>query len=124
MRDQLVSWQWQGYPTFHQRPSTLWVHFFAVPVFVASALAVIPSLALGHVVAAGGAALGMVVAFAAQAVTHKREPAPPIPFEGAGDVVSRILLEQFVTWPRFVASGGWWRALRAPAPDQADGTAS
>ena len=26
--------------------------------------------------------------------------------------LSRIFLEQWVTFPRFVFSGGWWRALR------------
>jgi hypothetical protein len=35
------------------------------------------------------------------------------PFDGAGDVVSRLLVEQWVTFPRFVLSGGWGRNLRA-----------
>jgi hypothetical protein len=52
---------------------------------------------------------------ALQGIGHKREAAPPIAFEGPIDVVTRIFVEQFVTFPRFVLTGGWWRALRATA---------
>jgi hypothetical protein len=49
-------------------------------------------------------------AFAAQAVGHGREQNPAIPFEGVSDALGRIFLEQFFTFPRFVVTGGWWRA--------------
>jgi hypothetical protein len=114
VRTDLVSWQWQGYPTFHQRGVTLWIHLFAVPAFVASTLAVVFYLATMELVFAGLSFAGMLVAFAAQGIAHKKEPNAPIPFAGAGDFASRLFLEQFVTFPRFVLTGGWWRALRGP----------
>ena len=36
----------------------------------------------------------------------------PMPFSGPDDVVTRLLVEQWVTFPRFVFSGGWYRNLR------------
>lgn len=113
MREHLVSWQWQGYPTFHQRRLTLWIHLLAVPAFIASTLALVASAAGLRPGQAALALLGAAAAFGAQGFAHKREPNPAIPFEGAGDAVSRILLEQFFTFPRFVLTGGWLRALRA-----------
>ena len=107
-----MRWQWDGYPTFHQRPSTLWIHLFAVPAFAAATLSLLRSLVALEPAAAGASLLGMVVAFAAQGLAHQREDNPAIPFDGPGDAVSRIFLEQFFTFPRFVLSGGWWRALR------------
>ena len=110
MRENLVSWQWEGYPSFHQSRLNLAVHLVAVPAFVASVLNVAWSLSqLAWVPAA--VSLGVaVVAFAAQAVGHGREQNPAIPFAGASDALSRIVLEQFLTFPRFVVTGGWWRA--------------
>ena len=35
----------------------------------------------------------------------------PIPFEGAGDALSRIITEQFVTFWRYVFSGQWLAAI-------------
>jgi hypothetical protein len=66
-------------------------------------------------------------AFAAPAVTlplilqgrgHRLEASRPLPFRGPGDVVARLFVEQWITFPRFVAGGGFaaaWRAAGAPA---------
>ena len=34
------------------------------------------------------------------------------PFSDRKDAVQRLVVEQFVTFPRFVLSGGWWQAWR------------
>ena len=112
VRPQLLRWQMEGYPTFHTTPLNLLLHIVAVPAFVGSAVALVASLATLNLVGAGVGLVGMAVAFAAQGFGHKREGEPPIPFEGPIDVATRVLVEQFVTFPRFVFSGGWWRALR------------
>lgn len=54
----------------------------------------------------------MVVSMALQGRGHRIEAVPPEPFTSAGNAVARIFLEQWVTFPRFVVSGGWIRALR------------
>lgn len=53
------------------------------------------------------------VAFAVQGLGHKTEPVPPVPFSGPANVVGRVLVEQWVTFPRFVLSGKWSRNVHA-----------
>ncbi|HEX6239498.1 MAG TPA: hypothetical protein VFZ61_01340, partial [Polyangiales bacterium] len=60
-----------------------------------------------------GGGLAMLLAMAAQGSGHRHEANPPPPFRGPLDVVLRIFAEQWITWPRFVLSGGLRRALRA-----------
>ena len=55
----------------------------------------------------------VIVAAAAQGSGHKHEPNPPAPFRSPLDIVARLVVEQFITFPRFVLSGGWSRAWRA-----------
>lgn len=58
-------------------------------------------------------AIGCIaVAVALQGRGHRLEPVPPEPFSGPLNVVSRLFFEQWVTFPRFVVSGGWGAALR------------
>jgi hypothetical protein len=110
---ELLAWQWEGYPGFHQDRRNLLVHAVAVPLFLVGNVSVAVGLALlAPWVAAAGAVLSLA-AFAAQGLGHRREPVPPVPFRGVGDAALRIVLEQWVTFPRFVASGLWLRNLRA-----------
>ena len=48
---------------------------------------------------------GVQLAVAAQGKGHAREEARPHPFRGALDVVARIFVEQWITFPRYVLSG-------------------
>ena len=53
------------------------------------------------------------LSIALQGRGHRREePVPPVPFSSSGNALARIFLEQWITFPRFVLSGGWSRALR------------
>ncbi len=113
VRKDLLRWQLDGYATYHRAALNLWIHLFAVPWFVASSLAFVVALIAASWGAAAGAALSALVAFVVQGIGHKREAAPPVPFDGAADAVTRILAEQFVTFPRFLFGGGWRAALRA-----------
>ena len=54
----------------------------------------------------------MVLAVALQGRTHKRESTPPVAFRGPGDVLARLFVEQWVTFPRYVVSGELARAWR------------
>ena len=51
---------------------------------------------------------------AAQGRGHAKENERPTPFDGAVDFVSRFLVEQFVTFPKFVFSGQLFRNWAAP----------
>jgi hypothetical protein len=110
----LLPWQWKHYPANHRERSNLLLHVVTVPLFqlgtlmLASAPLTSPWLALPGV-------LFMVGAMALQGRGHRLEAAAPIPFRGPLDVVSRIFVEQWVTFPRFVLSGGLAQAWRAAA---------
>jgi len=115
MRRDLLSWQYQGYPEFHRNRTNLLLHIVAVPAFVLSFAGLVLAALTLHWAQTAAALVGMAVSFLVQGVGHQREATPPIPFSGPGDAISRILAEQFVTFPRFVGSGGFGRALKAAA---------
>jgi hypothetical protein len=109
VRKQLLSWQWSLYGDGHQHRANLIIHILTVPLFLAGTAALAcawlsPWLLCG--------APAMAFAMALQGRGHKKESVSPVPFEGASDLVSRIFVEQWVTFPRYVLSGGFARAWR------------
>jgi predicted ABC-type sugar transport system permease subunit len=112
---QLLAWQWEGYARYHQSRANLVMHIFLVPLFLAGNVAlVVGAIRLDGIEAAAGLVC-MVVSLVLQGRGHQGEPVPAVPFSGAGNAVARLFLEQWITFPRFVLSGGWWRALRTAA---------
>ena len=109
----LARWQWQGYGLYHQTMRNLLVHIVAVPMFLLGNVLVAVGLVVGTWWVAAVGALLSGAAFAVQGVGHKGEPVPPVPFSGPGNAAARVFLEQWVTFPRFVLSGGWAENLRA-----------
>ncbi|HAI58779.1 MAG TPA: terminase [Xanthomonadaceae bacterium] len=105
----LLAWQFRDYAERHQDKLNLWLHLYAVPAFIAGMLAAALHLltlnTIGFVVSLGFAA----IAFGVQALGHARERLGHEPYRGPADFVSRVFAEQFVTFPRFVLSGGWMR---------------
>ena len=110
---ELLRWQWDGYQHNHKSAWNLLFHALMVPLFVGGNLLLVPALALRHWPAAivGIAAMGL--SLAVQGWGHGLERHSPEPFTGMRNVVLRILFEQWITFPRFVLSGAWFRALRA-----------
>ncbi len=109
---ELLRWQFEGYARYHQSRANLLIHIVAVPLFIAGTVilftAVVRLSLLGAVVAIGS----IVVAVVLQGRGHRLEPVPPEPFSGPLNFVARLFFEQWVTFPRFVFSGGWSAALR------------
>jgi hypothetical protein len=109
----LVAWQYENYPLAHTTRANLLLHVVTEPLFVFGLLSAPGLFATGNWIG-GLVSLGFViVAAAAQGRGHKIEPNPPLPFQSPLDVGARLVTEQFVTFPRFVLSGGWSRAWRA-----------
>jgi len=109
---ELLRWQYAGYEKFHRSRANLLIHIFAVPLFIVSSAALIVSLLSLAWFFASGAIVLMVISIGLQGRGHGREAQPPEPFTGALNAIARIFLEQWITFPRFVISGGWWRALQ------------
>jgi hypothetical protein len=113
-RPDLIRWQWELYPEGHATRRNLALHLFAVPLFDLGLAGAVAAPVLGAPLWAIGAGLGAAaVGFGIQGAGHKGEPVAPVPFAGPIDVLTRILTEQYFTWWRFLASGGFARAWRA-----------
>ena len=107
VRPNLLAWQWSDYVAKHRDRGNLLIHIVAVPLFQLATLVLLGAV-LGRSVTAAVIAVGaMVGALVLQGRGHRREVEAPTPFDGGADFVSRFVVEQWVTFPRFVLSGGW-----------------
>jgi hypothetical protein len=109
----LLAWQWSIYADGHRDRRNLAVHALTEPLFVLGSVGVVaaPIIATWSLAALG---IGlMMAAMALQGRFHKCEATPPAPFRGPIDVLARIFAEQWITFPRYVLSGGFSRAWRA-----------
>src|SRR6267142_7098379 len=112
MRESLLAWQWSDYTSKHRDRGNLLLHAIAVPMFLLSTVLLVTALVTREGVAAVFAVAGMGVSVLLQGRGHRREDEAPTPFDGGGDFVTRFFVEQWVTFPRFVLSGGWLRNFR------------
>ena len=103
----LLRWQWSLYPDGHRDRRNLALHAATVPMFLAGTCALVV-----HPLAGGGL---MLAALIAQGRSHKLEKTAPVPFLGPFDVVKRFVVEQWITFPRFVLSGAFAKAWRESA---------
>jgi len=109
---QLLRWQWEGYPRYHRSRFNLLLHIAAVPMFLVGNIALLVALVQRSWHIRIAAVVAMVLSIALQGRGHRHEHTPPEPFTSPLNAVARIFLEQWVTFPRFLLSGGWARALR------------
>ena len=116
MRQHLLSWQWSIYPVGHRDRRNLAIHLATALVFQVGCVLLVSGLWNWRAAIAGGAA--MLFALIAQGRGHKLEETAPVPFEGPIDLASRFFVEQWVTFPRYVLTGGWGRAWRSPGPSR------
>ena len=111
MRPNLVQWQRDVYPEVHSKRSTLLVHVVTVPIFVAATFGLLVAIVTLQPIQALLAVGTMVAAFGVEGFMHKREP-KSYAIDGPADLLSRVFVEHFVTFWRFVLDGGWAKAYR------------
>ena len=116
IRGNLLAWQWSDYAPKHRARANLLIHVVAVPLFAAGLICLVFGVVLADWVTAAVGLVAVLVGFVAQGLGHGNEPERPVPFLGPADFISRFLAEQFITFPRFVISGGWWANLRGRDP--------
>ena len=117
IRQRLLEWQRSDYAAKHRNRTNLLVHIVAVPLFQVGTVILAYAVIRISGAAASLGVVCLVAALLAQGRGHKLERETPAPFDGAADFVSRFVAEQWVTFPRFVLSGGWLQGLRAgPGP--------
>jgi hypothetical protein len=101
------------YPRFHKNRTNLLLHIVVVPLFVLGVVYAVVAAFQGRWFAALLSLLLPVFSLAVQGAGHKKEPNPPLPFDGPGEFLTRIFTEQFYRFPKFVLSGDWLRAVRS-----------
>jgi hypothetical protein len=101
------------YPRFHKNRTNLLLHIVVVPLFVLGVVYAVVAAFQGRWFAALLSLLLPVFSLAVQGAGHKKEPNPPLPFDGPGEFLTRIFTEQFYGFPKFVLSGDWLRAVRS-----------
>jgi len=111
-------WQFRNYPQAHRDRRNLALHAATAPLFVAGTCAVVlaPFSSIWLLVFAVPA---LALPLAVQGRGHHLEAIPPSPFLGPADFASRLFVEQWVTFPRYVLGGGFaraWRQAGAPSP--------
>lgn len=112
----LLEWQFRNYPEFHASRANLVLHVLTVPLFQGGTVVALTGwLQVWWLSLAGLGA--MAVAVAAQGRGHAMEQNPPIPFASRGEAVARIFLEQWVNFPRFLVTGGLFRAWNGTPPN-------
>ncbi|MBR7799045.1 terminase [Undibacterium fentianense] len=111
----LIEWQWKGYQQFHQSRKNLLIHIFAVPAFLLANIGLLVSFIRGFYLIAPLMLVVMLFSIAVQGKGHAQEPVASIPFNSAGNAIARLLIEQWINFPRFVLSGAWWRAWQTSA---------
>ena len=116
-RGPFLAWQWANYPAAHRDRRNLLVHGLTAPLFQVGTVALVMSpFVSGWLAALGLGAMASTVFL--QLKTHRLEQNAPSAFRGPGDVVARFLAEQWITFPRYVASGGFARAWEAGAVEK------
>lgn len=109
---QLLQWQRDGYPKYHQSRPNLLIHIVAAPLFLVGTIIFVAAIVQSSLVSLLVALGCIVVSIALQGRGHRLEAVPPEPFSGPVNFLSRLFLEQWVTFPWFVISGGWVAAFR------------
>ncbi len=109
---ELLRWQWDGYRRVHGSRANLLIHIVVVPLFLLGNVGLVVALLSSSWVLGAVSLVFMFISLGLQGRGHKQEQVPPEPFTGPANALSRIFLEQWVTFPRFVLSGEWLRALR------------
>ena len=111
----LRRWQWEGYPKYHRQRTNLVLHVLTAPFFWAGTLLLLAGLATLNWIPLAGGATCIVMTLVVQGWGHKLEPTPAVPFTGPWNFMARLFLEQWINFPRYVLTGGWWRAWRGDA---------
>ena len=103
-----IQWQWEGYAKYHQDKVNLLIHIFAVALFWLAAITLIVGAARVSIISVILAIVALFISLVLQGIGHKKEINPTVPFASKSDFIKRFLCEQFINFPRFVLTGGWF----------------
>lgn len=108
---EVIKCQWDGYTRYHNSRFNLWIHVIFVPVFIFAFVLFIIALITLDIFSTIVPILLMIISMGIQGMGHKKEDIPAEPFTSLTNVVTRILLEQLYTFPKFVLSRKFYSSL-------------
>jgi len=117
---ELLDKQWSDYSGRHRNKVNLMIHIVTVPLVWIAGIQTFGALML-MLIGVGGlkvlvwAVVLIAIALFAQSYGNKMEEIKPALFTSIKDFAMNAAAEQFVTFPRFVLSGGWLRNLQTAA---------
>jgi hypothetical protein len=82
-----------------------------VPLFMVATVSALYALVRLSFFAAVLSVLGFMISLIMQGRGHSCEPIQPEPFKSGVDFACRIFAEQWITFPRFVLTGGWFKNI-------------
>jgi hypothetical protein len=100
----LPAWQWRAYPGNHQHPTNLVLHLIAVPLFIVAFLLIVSGVFSLSLASVAIGVIGILAALGLQRHGHSLEAQASEPFSDRKDAVTRLLVEQFLTFPRFFSA--------------------
>ena len=117
---ELIEKQWSDYSERHRNKTNLLIHIVTVPLVWIAGIQLFGSVlllvsGLGVFKFMVWAAILIGVALFAQSHGNSMEATKPAPFTNWKDFAMNAAAEQFVTFPRFVLSGGWLSNLQSAA---------
>ena len=119
--EELIEKQWSDYADRHRNRTNLLIHIVTVPVVWIGAFQFLAGLFLLLLGVPGAfgmlfwAAVLIGVALFAQARGNAMESKPPVAVADPAERAKRIVVEQFINFPRFVLTGDWLRNLKGAA---------
>lgn len=114
---EVLNQQWDGYEERHRNKANLLIHIATVPLVWIAALQIFGGLLL-MLIGVGGlkmwlyAFILIAIALGAQWQGNSMEQVKATPPGNPKDFALYAFAEQFVTFPRFVLTGGWLRNLQ------------
>ena len=109
---ELLAWAWRETAPVHTNRANLFIHLFAVPLFVVGHLFLLAAIAFSWWLAVVGV-LCIAVSLLLQGFGHSLEPRQVPPFTGPRDFLRRLYAEQFCNFWRFLFSGQCYARIRS-----------
>lgn len=112
----ILQTQWADYSRIHANRANFLVHLMTAPIFMGGTVAFFWGFCALSLTLSVAGLFAMIVAIAAQGWSHKKERNAPAPFTSRANAFARIILEQWITFPRYVAYR-LWRVMRQMTPE-------
>ena len=101
IRKNLLNWQFENYSDNHKNKINFIIHIVTVPMFWLGLVRFIAGILTLNFSLWRLVLPLILVPLVAQGIGHRKETVPPVPFLSFLDFISRFIVEQTITFPRW-----------------------